>query len=1265
MLNMKSWFLSILLVLLFASATLAHSFKVLVFSKTEGFRHASIPDGIAAIQQLGQNNNFTVDTTEDASAFTLENLLQYEAVVFLSTTGNVLNTVQQNAFESYIQQGGGFVGIHAASDTEYNWPWYGELVGAYFDSHPQIQSATIEVADRIHPSTQHLPEYWVRTDEWYNYQENPRGKVHVLATLDEDSYNGGNMGYDHPIAWMHEFDGGRSWYTGGGHTSESFSEPDFLQHILGGILYASGDIQGEFDATNESQYQITVIKENPAYPMALAILPNYDVLYIERGGTLNLWNSTTGIITTAATLDVDSGREDGLIGLTLDPDFASNQQLYLFYSPRTVVEQRISRFLFDGTTLDMDSEEIILQIPVQRAQCCHSGGDLEFGPNGDLFIATGDNVNPFEADGFAPIDERPGREYYDAQATSGNTQDLRGKILRIRPQEDGSYTIPEGNLFATPEEGLPEIYVMGTRNPFRMAVHRDSGELFWGDVGPDAGGDNPLRGPRGYDEFNRTSTAGNFGWPFCIAENLPYREYDFATGTAGPAYNCAAPVNNSPNNTGAEQLPPSIPAWIAYTYGFTENWPELGSGQRTAIAGGFFHYDETLTETGSLPEYFDGSLFIMEWTRNWIKEIRFDENGELFQINPFLQNESLARPIDMEFGPDGALYVIEWGTGFFEENTDDRIIKIEFAQNLANRVPTARATASVQSGIAPLQVEFSGVTSSDPDAGDILTYTWDLNGDQITDATTPTVSYTYTENGAYLATLTVADPEGATSVAQLEIVVGNSAPVVTITEPVNGGFYEDFDLINYRVEVTDAEQGSIGNGIQCEDIVVEPSIGHDDHSHGTGPRNGCEGTFMAETHGEGPDNVFYVLGAWYDDDGADVGASLRGTDGIVLNLKRKQAQHAVELIGLQTESTGDFMGGALNVGFASQNSALKFGPMNFEGIDFITLRYAAQQIAANLEVRVDAIDGPLIATIGTQLTGGWQTYDYFTAALDNPGGTRDVYLVYKSDTGGDGFGNINWIDFHGKGIASTDQDSLRGLAATYFSNADFTGNEIVRKDPMIAFQWGDRGPNIQNEQGQSVGNSGFSVRWDGDLAIENFGFYRFYADPVNGTARVWLNDELIIDENSTQSSIQTLFSNSRNTLKVEYSHNSGDAGMFLRWNRNDPVNVIPPTALIPNTDILVSNEPMQELPAEFALFQNYPNPFNPTTQIDFSLPSPGEVKLSVFNTIGQEVQVLVQEQRTAGKHTATFDGSRLTSGVYFYRLEFEGQALVKKLMLVK
>jgi type 1 glutamine amidotransferase len=215
--------------------------RILVFSKTAGFRHTSIESGIAAIRRLGMENGFEVDATEDAGQINAANLTRYRAVVFLSTTGDFLGDAQQEAFMAYIRHGGGFVGIHAAADAEYGWSWYGDLVGAYFASHPAPAQARIRVEDRDHPSTRQLPDPWVRFDEWYDFRSNPRSRgVTVLLTLDETSYSGGQMGRDHPIAWYHEYDGGRAWYTAGGHTDESYAEPFFLAHLLGGIRYAAG-----------------------------------------------------------------------------------------------------------------------------------------------------------------------------------------------------------------------------------------------------------------------------------------------------------------------------------------------------------------------------------------------------------------------------------------------------------------------------------------------------------------------------------------------------------------------------------------------------------------------------------------------------------------------------------------------------------------------------------------------------------------------------------------------------------------------------------------------------------------------------------------------------------------------------------------------------------------------------------------------------------------------------------------------------------------
>lgn len=214
--------------------------KILVFAKTAGFHHNSIAVGIPAIIKLGQENNFLVDTTTDSSKFTEQNLKQYAAVVFLSTTGNVLSDEEQKAFEHYIQSGKGFVGVHAATDTEYDWPWYNKLVGAYFLGHPKQQEAIINVVDSNFIATKGLPHTWKRFDEWYNFKEFHWDDVHVLLTIDESSYTGGANGKYHPMSWYHSYDGGRAFYTELGHTDESYADPLYLGHLLGGIKYAMG-----------------------------------------------------------------------------------------------------------------------------------------------------------------------------------------------------------------------------------------------------------------------------------------------------------------------------------------------------------------------------------------------------------------------------------------------------------------------------------------------------------------------------------------------------------------------------------------------------------------------------------------------------------------------------------------------------------------------------------------------------------------------------------------------------------------------------------------------------------------------------------------------------------------------------------------------------------------------------------------------------------------------------------------------------------------
>ncbi|HEX2717216.1 MAG TPA: ThuA domain-containing protein, partial [Gemmatimonadaceae bacterium] len=751
--------------------------RILVFSKTAGFRHSSIPNGIAALRKLGEENGFAVDATEDASVFTENRLKRYRAVVFLNTTGDVLNETQQAEFERYIQAGGGWVGVHSATDTEYDWPWYNKLAGAYFTSHPNgpnVRRGTFRVLDKSHPSTDGLPDRWEREDEFYNFKSiDP--SIRVLVDIDEKSYQGGTNGDRHPMSWYHEVDGGRAFYTNMGHTEATYTEPLFLRHLLGGLRWAMGTGTLDFGRARpeENRFGIVSLAEKLNEPVELAVLPDSRVLFVERHGAVQLYNPKRAGLRTLATIPVStkytSGdqAEDGLLGLAADPNFASNGWVYMYYSPAAPEPKNVlARFTMRGDSLDLASEKILLEVPVQRDQCCHTGGSIDFDAQGNLYLTTGDNSNPF-ATGYAPIDERPGRSPWDAQKGSANTNDLRGKIIRIHPEPDGTYTIPDGNLFpkGTPKT-RPEIYTMGHRNPYRMMVDRHTGWVYWGDVGPDASVDSVNRGPMGHDEIGQARRPGNFGWPYFVGDNKAYWDVDAATGLAKARFDPARPINDSPNNTGLTELPPAQKAFIWYPYGPSPEFPLFGTGGRTAMAGPVFYRDDFRNAPRVFPQYYDRKLLVYEWMRGWIIAVTMDSAGNLASMEKFMPSHKFANPIDMQFGPDGDLYVLEYGTAWFQGNDDARLLRIEFTAG--NRKPVVAANVDKPAGATPLRATLSSEGTVDLD-GDDIRYQWSIarrGGAVLRRFTDPNPTYTFTRPGIYVATLTVTDSAGASATAR-------------------------------------------------------------------------------------------------------------------------------------------------------------------------------------------------------------------------------------------------------------------------------------------------------------------------------------------------------------------------------------------------------------------------------------------------------------------------------------------------------------------
>ncbi|WP_208297325.1 ThuA domain-containing protein [Actinophytocola oryzae] len=1049
------------------------AFKALVFSKTTGFRHDSIPDGIAAVQKLGQEHNFTVDTTEDSSLFTDANLAQYNVVIFMSTTGDPLGTQEEkDAFQRYIQHGGGYAGVHAAADSGYNWEWYGGLVGAYFKQHPAEQQATVKVEDPAHPSTEGLPTTWSRTDEWYDYQTNPRGKVHVLTSLDEKTYTGGSMGFDHPNTWCQDYDGGRSWYTGLGHTKDSYVEPNFLHLLLGGIQTAAGVVPADCSASQDTSFEKVTLDDNTSNPMMLDIASDGRVFYIDRLGDVKVVQPG-GSVATSAHMDVFTANESGLLGMALDPDFATNKWIYLYYSPNTAESvDQLSRFTVNtDSTLDLASEKVVMKVPVQRSQCCHHGGGMVFDPGtGDLWLANGDNTNPFDSDGYAPIDERAGRSDWDAQKSAANTNDLRGKVLRIHPEDDGTYSIPEGNLFAPgTEKTRPEIYAMGFRNPFRIGVDPQTHKIMVGNYGPDAGTANPNRGPENTVEWDILNRPGFYGWPYCIGNNAAYNDYDFATATSGAKFDCAHPVNNSPNNTGLTELPPAIPATVDYHYNANPLFPEIGGGG-APMAGPVYRYDENLASDRKWPAYWDGKAIFGEWNQNNLFSFQLDEDGsKLVDINRMFPTFSFLKPMDMKFGPDGALYLIEWGSGFGGDNTDSGVYRIDYVQG--NRAPIARAKADKTSGVAPLTVNFSSDGSLDPD-GTPVTYAWDFTSDGTVDSTEANPSFTYTANGNFSATLTVTDADGRTATANVPVVVGNTAPTVRLNLPPNGGFFDWGDQVKFTITVTDPEDGTV----DCDDVQLQSILGHDTHGHPLDQYTGCDGTVqttLSSGHSEG-DNVFAVFEASYTDKGGAGGASpLTGRAQAILQPKHKQAEFFTATgrvadgagtgdPGVTVETASDTAGGFRDIGFIEDGDWWSFDPANLSQIDSIGFRVASNGGGGVIEVHSGAADGTLVGRVNVPVTGDWQTYTDVTLQLENPPtGTAGLYFVARRPEGSTNTGgmfNVNWVDFNGKGVTDNQRPEVTASGTPTRGTAPLTVDfhseaTDAEGDNPLTYQW--------------------------------------------------------------------------------------------------------------------------------------------------------------------------------------------------------------------
>lgn len=565
-------------------------------------------------------------------------------------------------------------------------------------------------------------------------------------------------------------------------------------------------------------------------PMEFTFTSKDHMVFVERKGGVKTVDLNTREVKLIATIPVNTKytsregvvreAEEGLMGVIADPGFEKNHWIYMYYADPDEKKHVLARWELHGDSLHAATKKILLEVETQREVCCHTGGGMVFDADGNLYLTTGNNTgNPTQ--GTSALDERPERSSWDDQRTAGNTNDLRGKILRIHPEDNGTYTIPKGNLYPEgTEKTRPEIYTMGHRNPWRVSLDSKTGYMYWGEVGPDASQDSTI-GPRGYDEFNQAKKAGFFGWPYFIGDNKPYPDYDYATNTIGAYFDSTHVVNNSPNNTGLAELPAPEKAFIWYPYANSEEFPLVGSSGRSATGGPVFRLADFPRSDKRFPGYYEGKLLIVEFMRGWIMAITMDDEGNYKSMERFLPNENFSSAIDMKFSPDGDLYVLEYGSAWFRGNENAQIKKIEF--NGGNRRPIVRAGADRVAGALPLEVNLSSEGTTDHD-NDELKYSWQVRSDNGFDQTFSEASpqLTLEKQGRYSVNLTVTDSKGASNSQSFDIVAGNEPPVaqITITKG-NKSFFFPGKSIEYEVEITDREDGSLKAGtINANEVAI-------------------------------------------------------------------------------------------------------------------------------------------------------------------------------------------------------------------------------------------------------------------------------------------------------------------------------------------------------------------------------------------------------------------------------------------------------------
>ncbi|MBD8078638.1 ThuA domain-containing protein [Cellulosimicrobium arenosum] len=700
-----------------------------------------------------------------------------------------------------------------------------------------VSERTVDLIDRQHPATADLPLTWDREDKWLDWEDSPAGEVHTVAQVEPGADASPTTNPFQPVSWCRDYDGGRSFYTGMGGTEDSWSDDAFRDHLLGALQWTTGVVRGDCQATIASNYRIDRLTapnaagelDQNGEPHGVTIADDGTVFYIGRGacptgpipswddpdvglgcGTIHQWDPETEEVTLLTTLDVMGNRgsgselvknEEGLLGLVPDPDFAENHWLYAYWMPHESIDRErqvgyrtISRFTYDpeGPTIDQSTRVDLMEWETQIHSCCHAGGGMAFDDAGNLYVGSGDNNSSGGSGGYSGnnwTEEFAGLSFQDARRTAGNTNNLNGKILRIHPEDDGTYTIPDDNLFPVGEypadKTRPEIYVMGVRNISRLQIDPDTDWLTAAWVGPDAGQPDPELGPAKYETATIITSAGNQGWPYCMGNKQPYRDRSNEDASVLTGwYDCDNLKNTSPRNTGLVDLPPvrdnmiwyspsgggpvfpegedGIPSYEDDEATYTIPW--LRGGGQAVMSGPTYRQSQVDPESDiAWPSYWEGKWLLGDQSNSsnrtavTVDPDNVEDQGApafMEDLRPIIPggrgDELLQSWMDAKFGPDGALYMLDYAGGFFSLDPNQKLIRIAYEGGDPTPLPAATG-ASIQGD--PLTIAFNGDRSGG------VSYRWDFGDGTTSTAANP--EHTYPRVGDYEATLQVTYADGS------------------------------------------------------------------------------------------------------------------------------------------------------------------------------------------------------------------------------------------------------------------------------------------------------------------------------------------------------------------------------------------------------------------------------------------------------------------------------------------------------------------------